>query len=377
MRSEVDAALSIALERGEIGIQVAACVAGEQVIDGWAGVADRETGRRVDGDTVFSGFSIGKGLTSLAVHLQAERGLIDYDAPVAEYWPEFAANGKDSVRVAHVLSHEAGIPMMPEGTTPETQADWDWVVERIARLTPIHRPGTAGAYHNIPFGFILGEVVRRTDPKHRPFARFAQEEVLQPLGIQDAWLGIPPSVEPRVATLYMPDRPPAPATPAPHAAAIAPPAVALVPEVYNLPLVRESCIPATGIIASARALARLFALIAGLGQVDGVRLLSEERVRSFATPRGRHTSDQVLPMAPPVGTMGFWVGGQPWTGLRASIVMSLGAGGVLVWADLETGVSAAVLHNRMFGPPIPLDQHPFKPVADIIGRLAAAPRGGG
>jgi CubicO group peptidase (beta-lactamase class C family) len=175
-----------------------------------------------------------------------------------------------------------------------------------------------------------------------------------------------------VATLYLPEKPPAPANPSPHAAAIAPPAVALVPDVYNLPVIRESCIPATGVISNARALARLFALIAGLGELDGVRLLSEERVRNFATPRGKHSRDQVLPSAPPVGTMGFWVGGQPWTGLRPSIVMSPGAGGVLAWADLETGVSAGVLHNRMFGPPFPPDQHPLKPIGDVIANLGAA-----
>src|SRR5207253_9686156 len=107
-----------------------------------------------------------------------------------------------------------------------------WVVERLAAMTPIHRPGTAGAYHNIPFGFLLGEVVRRTDPRHRPFGRFVEEELLTPLGVTDAWLGIPPSEEPRVATLHQPEAPPKPATPAPHASAIAPPAVALVPDVY-------------------------------------------------------------------------------------------------------------------------------------------------
>jgi len=372
MSDEVNAALSTALERGEIGIQVAARAGGREVIDGWAGVADQATGRPVDGTTLFSGFSIGKSLTSLGIHVQAERGLIEYAAPIAQYWPEYGKKGKEAITVAHVLSHEAGVPMMPEGTTPERQADWDWVVERLAELTPIHRPGTAGGYHNITFGFILGEVVRRTDPQHRPYGQFVQEEILAPLGVTDCWLGIPPSEEPRVATLYQPEPPPPPANPSPHAGAIAPPAVALIPAVYNQPVIRESCIPSTGVISNARALARLFAMIAGLGELDGVRLLSEERVRNFATPRGKHSRDQVLPSAPPVGTMGFWVGGQPWTGLRPGIVMSPGAGGVLAWADLETGVSAAVLHNRMFGPPFPPDQHPFKPIGDAIANLGVA-----
>jgi CubicO group peptidase (beta-lactamase class C family) len=370
--SDVKPALNTAVERGEIGIQVAARAGGGEVINDWAGVADQTTGRKVDGETLFAGFSIGKALTSLSIHLQAERGLVDYGAPIAEYWPEYAKNGKQAIKVAHVLSHEAGVPMMPQGTTPEHQADWNWVVERLAELTPIHRPGTAGAYHNITFGFLLGEVVRRTDPKHRPMGQFVQEELLKPLGITDCWLGIPPSEEPRVATLYMPETPPKPATPAPHADAIAPPEVALIPSVYNQPVIRESCIPSTGVISNARALARLFAMIAGLGSLDGVRLLSEERVRSFATPRGTYNRDLVLASVPPVGVAGFWVGGQPWTGLRASIVMSPGAGGVLAWADLETGTSAAVLHNRMFGPPFAPDAHPFKPIGDEIAKVGTA-----
>jgi CubicO group peptidase (beta-lactamase class C family) len=170
----------------------------------------------------------------------------------------------------------------------------------------------------------------------------------------------------------MPETPPKPAVPAPHADAIAPPEVALIPSVYNQPVIRESCIPSTGVISNARALARLFAMIAGLGSLDGVRLLSEERVRSFATPRGKYNRDLVLASVPPVGIAGFWVGGQPWTGLRASIVMSPGAGGVLAWADLETGTSAAVLHNRMFGPPFAPDAHPFKPIGDEIAKVGTA-----
>ena len=123
------------------------------------------------------------------MHIQAERGLVDYEAPVAEYWPEFAANGKGDIVVRHVLSHQSGIAQMPEGVTPELLADWDWMTTQIAS-------------QSLVFGWIVGEVVRRTDPRGRGFDAFVRDELTAPLGVaDDLWFGVPDEMLHRVAEL--------------------------------------------------------------------------------------------------------------------------------------------------------------------------------
>src|SRR3546814_964567 len=117
----VQAAIDQAIaEKGEIGIQVAAYLGEELVVDCWGGLADKDSGRKVDGDTLFNVFSVTKAVASTAVHVQAEKGLLDYDRPIADYWPEFGRNGKDDVTVRDALNHHTGTPQMPLGTTPET-----------------------------------------------------------------------------------------------------------------------------------------------------------------------------------------------------------------------------------------------------------------
>ncbi len=128
----VQAALERAIaDKGEVGIQVAAYLGEELVVDCWAGLADRETGRAVDGDTLFNVFSVSKAIVSTAVRVQAEKGLVDYDRPIADYWPEFAQNGKGDITVRDALNHHTGTPQMPLGT-PETICDWEYMVHGIA-----------------------------------------------------------------------------------------------------------------------------------------------------------------------------------------------------------------------------------------------------
>ncbi len=116
----VQQAVDIAIgERGEIGLQVAAYLDGEPVVDVWGGLADETTGKKVDADTLFPVFSVTKAVTSVALHIQAERGLVDYGMPVAHYWPEFAAHGKDKGTIYDALTHRIGVPIMPLAVTPE------------------------------------------------------------------------------------------------------------------------------------------------------------------------------------------------------------------------------------------------------------------
>lgn len=141
----------------EVGLQIAAYLDGERVVNVCAGVADSTTGRLVDERTLFPA----AGLISTLVHVLADRGQLDYGVPVAAYWPEFAAHGKVGITLAHVLTHTAGVPQTPPGVVLEDLADWDGMCARIADLRPLWRPGSATGWHALTFGFILGEVVRR------------------------------------------------------------------------------------------------------------------------------------------------------------------------------------------------------------------------
>src|SRR5579859_568014 len=227
----------------ERGLQVAAYLDGELVLDAWAGVADASTGRPVDGESLFVVFSCGKGVLATAVHLLAERGQLDYDATIGSYWPEFAIHGKEAITVRQVLTHTAGIPQLPPDTTPEDLCDWDRICAGISSLSPLWKPGTRTGYHARTFGFVLGELVRRIDG--RPVAQFIQEDVCQPLGIRDLFFGIPPEVEPRVARMED-DPAPAPVPTLPPDSLLPlvfPPSLPPTATFFNRLDVRRACIP--------------------------------------------------------------------------------------------------------------------------------------
>src|SRR5581483_9072467 len=199
-QTNVQRAIDHAVATGaEVGVQVAAYLNGVQVVDAWGGVADPATGRKVDGNTLFNVYSVTKAVAATALHVQADRGLIDYNAPVAEYWPEYASRGKERTTVRDVLTHRACVPQMPADVTPERMCDWEWMTRAIAALEPIAPPGSRTLYLSMTFGWIVGELVRRTDPRHRSLGRFIREEIAEPLGATDLWVGIPDSVEPRIA----------------------------------------------------------------------------------------------------------------------------------------------------------------------------------
>lgn len=264
----------------EVGLQVAAYVNGELVVDAWAGIADETTGQPVTGDTLFTSWSTTKGFAATCLHILADRGQVDYDAPVAIYWPEFAANGKAAITVRHVLTHTAGIPQMPADVTVEMMTDWDAMCTAIASHTPLWAPGTKVGYHAWIFGWLVGELVHRVDG--RSLAQFAQEELCRPLGITDFYLGIPDPMTARVASLRQESDPLANVAPDDITLQIMPRHVTSA-AVVNRPDFRRASIPGGGGIMSARAIARHYAMLAGYGQVNGVRLLSPARIDLIRT----------------------------------------------------------------------------------------------
>jgi CubicO group peptidase (beta-lactamase class C family) len=370
--SALHGVLQTAIDRGERGVQVAAYLGDELIVDGWIGHADSR-GSPVTGSTLFPIFSVTKGLAATAIHLQAERGLLDYESPAAAYWPEFKANGKHDITVRQLLTHQAGLPQMPAGVTPERLADWEWCVENIAALEPILPVGSS-AYASLSYGWLLGELVRRTDPAHRGFAQFTREDILEPLGIDDFYVGMNQRGHHRVAELIAATT--LRADPPPLRAQAMPPAVE--PGVlWNNPVLYDAVIPGAGGIANARSVARLFAMLAAKGTLGGHRILGEDRVMAFTEPRPHSDQvDPVLGQVPWIGVGGYWLGGktppaEPVIGTGPHTLASNGAGGSIAWADLDTGLAVAICHNRMFRitPPLPPDEHPFHEIGEYARSL--------
>ncbi len=339
----------------EVGLQAAAYLNGELAIDAWAGIADEKSGRKVDGDTLFTVFSTTKGITATCMHILAERGKIAYDAPIARYWPEFAANGKAGATVRHALTHKVGLPLMPDDITPEKMCDWDWMCKQLAAAAPVWEPGTKTGYHAYTFGWINGEILRRVDG--RPIAKFVQDEICKPLGIKDIYMGIPDDVEGRVATLRnAPPDPNAPVQPPDSLMRRAiPPIVGTTGDVFNRPDVRRASIPGAGGIVSARALARHYAMLAGLGTLGGVKVLNRERVE-MARTKQTEDRDEVIGLPIPKA-MGYFLGGG---GMGAAMGPSSrtfghpGAGGSIGFADPEHRLAVGFTKNLMKGGGDPL-----------------------
>ena len=365
----IQKALDRSIELGEIGISVTAYHRGELVVDAFAGVMNSETKRPVDAETLFPVFSVTKGITALAVHIQVERGLVVLDAPVSRYWPEFAAHGKESITVEDVLSHRSGIPQMP-ADTPEQMADWGWMIARIAEQEPIFEPGKHNAYHVLVWGWLAGEIVRRTDPKRRPFNVFVQEEICQPLGVSDFHMGLAEHDLGRVATLYGGDS---------YGMVdhynVNPPGVFPGSTVHNQREMQQAVDPGAGGIATSGSIARIFALIAEGGALDGVRLLEPERTVGLTRPRkGAHDPDRILPIPVWFGAAGFWLGGEPGAsdpivGDHRDIVYSPGAGGSIAWADIRDRIAVAICHNNMDTPPITDPERTFEPIVRAIRQI--------
>ena len=328
---------SLVRENGEIGLQVAAYLDGELVIDAWAGIAVKPSGRRVTGETLFTAFSISKGITSTCIHILADRGLIDYDATIAEYWPEFAAKGKGKATVRDALAHRVGIPQDPPGFNLEMAKDWDAVCQAVAELEPLWEPGTKTGYHALTFGWVLGEVIRRVDG--RSIGQFLRDEVCRPLRIEGMYFGVPSEQEGQVASLQ-------------NAPGLARLELSMTPSLsdpakaFNSPIVRQAVIPGAGAIVNARSLARHYAMLAGGGELDGVRLLRRERVAIAALPQVEE---------PEVGQFVWWsahglgytLGGGPGPMQHSRSAFGYEGLGTIGFADPSKSFAFAILKNLL------------------------------
>ncbi|WP_440098070.1 serine hydrolase domain-containing protein [Streptosporangium sp. H16] len=353
MQKRVQEAADKLVESGaERGLQVAAYRHGEQVVDVVAGVADPATGRLVTPDMPFWSASTGKGVTSTVAHVLVERGVFGYDTPIVELWPEFGAHGKERATVRHALTHSTGVPGVPVDTTPEDLCDWEKMCAAIADARPWWEPGTKSGYHPQSFGYIVGEIVRRATGT--PISQVLREEVAGPLGVADElFFGVPESELGRLARLEdapsdfeMPEGVSMEAMFAdiPFFRVVdgytAAPMAAMPDAAFgNRADVLTSDIPAGGTM-SARAVARMYAAL--LGEVDGVRLVSPERLREITAAEFGGV-DEVTAF-PATRSLGYALGA---TGTLDSLTLfgMAGSGGSAAYADTATGITVAVTKN--------------------------------
>jgi CubicO group peptidase (beta-lactamase class C family) len=175
--------------REEIGAACSVFLRGKKVVDLWGGHANQKSGEAWREDTTVLVFSVTKGLASMAIALSHSRGLLDFDERVSRYWPEFAANGKETITVRQVLSHQAGLPYLAKPVTLEDLKSPELMGNLIAAQKPLWDPGRRHGYHAYSIGWIESEILRRVDPARRTLGQYFKEEIAGPLGI-DFTIGI-------------------------------------------------------------------------------------------------------------------------------------------------------------------------------------------
>ena len=349
LQQQVQEAIDKLVESGvERGIQVAVYHRGQPVVEAIAGVADPATGRPVRPDTPFYNFSIVKGAAATITHILVDRGVFGYDTPVAKIWPEFGARGKQGVTIRQVLNHSAGVPQIPLDTTPEDLCNWDKMCAAIAAQELWWEPGTKIGYHAYTFGYIVGEVVCRATGKR--ISQLLAEEVAGPLGVADEiYFGVPVSQQPRLARLE--DAPPDPQMAAQMAAMppdlpmfkAAPMSLMPTAQLGNRSDILAADIPAGG-KTSARAIARMYAAL--LDRVDGVRLISSERLRE-ATAVSMSGPDQVFGM-PTTWGLGYSIGRLGASSEDSKTAFGVGgAGGSFAYGDTTSGIAFGLTKNRL------------------------------
>ena len=338
-------------EHGEIGAACCVYADGVAVVDIVGGVADPATAREWDHQTIALVFSTTKGATAVCANRLIESGQLDPDAPVATYWPEFGANGKDHVLVRHVLSHAAGLPVVEGEFTLAEALAWDPVIEQLARQATRWEPGTAVGYHMRTFGWLTGELVRRITGV--TLGAFFAAEVAAPLGL-DWWIGLPETEEPRVARIVAPEIPNDPEVREFMDAIMAPGTLmgdALTgpgnqfhyDDMWNTRRLHQCELPSSNGIASAHAVARMYA--ATVGPVDDVRILTPNTVERA---RVTHSDGRDLVLGFPMRYgLGFALPPTLSSAAGASAFGHSGAGGSLGLADPDRGIGFGYVMNRM------------------------------
>ena len=367
----VERALRDKLSKYPGGAAVCVYHRGEKVVDLWGGLKD-DQGTRWQQDTMAPSFSTTKGVAATLLHIYADRGLIDYDARVADYWPEFARAGKESITVRQVLCHQSGLYHIRQMIDHvDRMLDWEHMIEAIENTEPAHRPGERTGYHGLTFGFLVGEIIQRVTGKK--FSSLVQSEIARPLKLDGLFIGTPEKEIPRAAKLLFPESTQKLSrTRLGHylevyasgmSAALRRLGIdsdlssifdALAPRGisdfdFGSPESLRVAIPAGNGLFTARSLARLYAVLAAGGEMDGVRLVSEEtmaRATTLQKPSGRHS---VIPfdMRWRLGYHGV----ATTRGFPKRAFGHFGFGGSGAWGDPDRDLSVALIVNSGMGSP--------------------------
>jgi CubicO group peptidase (beta-lactamase class C family) len=335
-------ALERNLDEGlDVGASVAVAVGGELVVDIWGGHADSERTRPWQQDTLVNVFSTTKTMTALCALILADRGDLDFDAPVARYWPEFAQAGKDDVRVRHLLGHTSGLSGWQQPLELEQLADWELCTSLLAEQEPWWEPGTSSGYHAVTQGYLVGEVVRRITGTS--LGQFFKETVAEPLGA-DFHIGLPPEESERVVALISP--PPADlgeaGLPKLGIRTLSNPAI--TGAVTAEPWWQQAEIPAANGQGNARSVAAVQSVIACGGEARGTRLLSQQGVEAIFQEQS-NGRDLVLGVPLRFG-IGFGLSSETMPMGPRTCAWG-GYGGSLVVSDLDAKVTVAYVMNRM------------------------------
>jgi CubicO group peptidase (beta-lactamase class C family) len=344
--------------RQELGGAVCVYHRGEKVVDLWGGVRNLR-GDEWERDTMVVVHSATKGLAAMTLAIAHSRGWLDYDNPVAAYWPEFAQNGKQAITVRQLLAHQAGLFAFDEPVDRAVVADPDRLAGVMARHRPAWPPGTRQAYHGLTLGFYEGEMLRRVDPQHRTLGQFFRDEIATPLG-EDFYIGLPAEIpNARLATLSPPGlarmviafRPVRllveglnPRSNISRALSVNPGTSIYLDDarVYA----RNLEVPAGGGVGTARAMAHAYGVFATGGRELGLRPATLNLLASAAVPPVRGFYDECLKGEVPF-SLGFMKPSANWRFGGPHSFGSPGTGGALGFADPDAGIGYGYVTSRM------------------------------
>lgn len=342
-------------ERGEIGAAVAAWWHGEKVVDLWGGWRTPACDAPWREDTMVIVFSTTKGLSAMTLAIAHARGWLDYEAPVARYWPEFAQNGKAAITVRQLLAHEAGLVLLDELPSIATMRDLDDLATLLARQTPAWPPGTRHGYHGLTIGMYMQELIRRVDPAHRSLGRFFHDEIATPLGIE-FYIGLPPDIPAerlaRVrplsrwrALLALRDTPPQLIKKILLPGSLLRRSLQLADADWSDRRALEVEMPAGNGVGTARAIARAYAAFAAGGGELGLTPATFALIT--APPVVARPRDEVLGV-PSYFSLGFLrPGPEASFGSSPRAFGGPGAGGSFGFADPDAGLGYAYVMNKM------------------------------